>query len=140
VYLIAMGLLITVSTLIDLYQRFVTKDKFSDRFLGIIKGFSVYHNTRKLFDTKTTSDNFGGINGIRFISMTWVLMGHTFQLYFSGPFINNILQVISLEGPLSKPKMAVIWNAMDSVDTFFLIGSTLLSYLTLKELEIMVEE
>ena len=68
VFLMAMGLLISISTLIDLYQRFVTKDKFSDRFLGIIQGFSAYHNTRKLFDTKTGSDNLGCINGIRFIS------------------------------------------------------------------------
>ena len=51
------------------------------------------------------------------------------------PFINNFLALSSPDGPLSKPALTVIWNAMDSVDTFFLIGSILFSYLELKELD-----
>ena len=57
------------------------------------------------------------------------------QQYLEDPFINNFLALSSPDGPLSKPALTVIWNAMDSVDTFFLIGSILLSYLTLKEFE-----
>ena len=130
-----MGVLIFVSTLLDLWQRFVSKNRFPDRFLGLVQGFSAYHNTCKLFNTNTGSDNLGCINGIRFISMTWVVMGHTFQQFLSVPFLNNFLVFISPDGPVGEPYMAAIWNAMDSVDTFFLIGSVLLSYHTLKELD-----
>jgi len=134
-FLLAMGLLISVSTLIDLYQRFLNKTMFADKFLGIVQGFSAYHNIRKLFDTRVSSESFRCINGIRFISMTWVLMGHTFMLFIGPPFLKNLFPMFSPNGPVSTVAMAVIWNAMDSVDTFFLIGSILLSYLTLNQLE-----
>jgi hypothetical protein len=135
VFLLAMGILKSVSILIDPYQRFVRKDKFPNQLLGIVEGFSAHHNIQKLFNTKTSGDNLGCINGIRFISMTWVLIGHTFQQYLYAPFLNNVFTFYSAGGPLSKPAITVIWNAMDSVDTFFLIGSILLSYLTLRELD-----
>ena len=39
---------------------------------------SVYSNACKLLSTKTSSGTLNCINGIRFFSMTWVILGHTF--------------------------------------------------------------
>ena len=128
-------LTIFIATMTDLYQRFINKHVFADKFLGIVQGFSLYHNTNKLFDTKLSSESIGCINGIRFISMTWVLIGHTLMVFMYEPYITNFTTMLSPEGPISTMAMAVLWNALDSVDTFFLIGAILLSYLTLKQLE-----
>jgi len=45
------------------------------------------------------------------------------------------LYIFSPDGPASTTASAAIWNADSSVDTFFLIGAILLSYLTLKQLD-----
>jgi len=134
-FLGVMGMIIFVSTMIDMYQRFLGKEQFPDQFLAMVQGFSAYNNTRKLFDTKTSSENLGCINGIRFISMTWVLIGHTLLEFIGSVFLSNLAVMFSPDGPLSSIAMTAIWNAQDSVDTFFLIGAILLSYLTMKELE-----
>ena len=138
--LVIFGVMISVSTLMDMYQRFLNRTVFSDKMLGVIHGFSAYNNTRKLFDTKPSSENLGCINGIRFISMTWVVVGHTFQnmTVLSGlpMFLTNLFYLLSTPGgPLDTTASAAIWDADNSVDTFFLIGAILLSYLTLKELD-----
>ena len=60
-FLMTNGLVILVSTLIDMYQRFVEKDKFADHFLGIVQGFLAYHNTRqvvKTLDVSMASDSY----------------------------------------------------------------------------------
>ena len=39
--------------------------------------FSLYTNGRKLLDTKKTAGNVDCVIGIRFFSMSWVVVGHT---------------------------------------------------------------
>ena len=43
--------------------------------------FSLYTNGYKLLSTKQPPGSLTSINGIRFLSMSWVILGHTF--YFS---------------------------------------------------------
>ena len=46
--------------------------------------FSLYGNGKKLFSTKKSAGTIGCINGIRFFSMAWVVLGHSF---YSGTLI-----------------------------------------------------
>ena len=65
--------------------------KFSEQFLI---GFSAYRNTKSLF--KISSKSNPGIlhclNGIRFFSMTWVVLAHVYSNITSGNYpANNLL-------------------------------------------------
>lgn len=40
--------------------------------------FSLYTNTKKLVNTEQRSGTLGSVNGVRFLSMTWVVLGHSF--------------------------------------------------------------
>ena len=43
--------------------------------------FSLYSNTKRLFNVSLpqSGDHLGCLDGLRFISMTWVVLGHTFS-------------------------------------------------------------
>ena len=76
----------------------------------------------------------------RVISLTWVVMGHTYSTF--GPYgqalVNNA-NIFRAEWIKDDAFGAVI-NAFPSVDTFFIIGATLLTFLTLKELDKMANK
>jgi len=86
--------------------------------------FSVYTNTIKLLDTTPGRGTLTCLHGLRFISMTWVVLGHasSFVLYFTQ---NSIVITDWIKNPLFQ---AVV-NALPSVDTFFLLSGVLLSYM-----------
>ena len=46
--------------------------------------FSLYTNGKKLLNTKKSAGTIDCINGIRFFSMAWVVLGHSF---YSGTLI-----------------------------------------------------
>ena len=48
--------------------------------------FSVYTNGAKVLDTKTGPGSIDCIHGIRFLSMSWVVLGHVF---ISGAQLNG---------------------------------------------------
>jgi hypothetical protein len=43
----------------------------------IILSFSIYTNASKILSTQQGAGSLTAINGIRFITMTWVILGHT---------------------------------------------------------------
>ena len=45
---------------------------------NLLLSFSVYTNGEKILNTNQGAGTLTAINGIRFISMTWVILGHTF--------------------------------------------------------------
>ena len=62
------------------------------------------------------------------------LLGHSYTAFkpLGKALVNNYGELVDW---LQNGAMAVVFNAYPSVDTFFLIGATLLSYITLKELD-----
>lgn len=117
-------------TLLDVY----CKDNYKlNKNVGvsILKCFSLYTNGKKLLSTEKTPGNIGCINGIRFFSISWVVLGHTFYV---GSFVpwDNPFAVADL---YFNWRMMTIFSGTLSVDTFFLLSGFLMSYLTMKQLD-----
>lgn len=96
----------------------------------ILVCFSVYKNASKLLNTDLTKDNLVPIHGFRFISMTWIILGHT---YIFGAIVwrnNNVF----VKNMMSFTFQA-IGNATVSVDSFFLLSGMLVVYVGLKIME-----
>ena len=55
------------------------KSKKSNSCLEILECFSLLRNAKTIFSTDTRAGDIGCINGIRVISMTWVVIGHFVQ-------------------------------------------------------------
>jgi len=130
-------LLIIIGTITDLVLRhFEMSDGLqSTKFVVVFQGFSLYIMFRKIFHVGENKDNLGCINGIRFLSMAWVVIGHTYLLISATPPPMANPSTIMQEFVTSYG-MRTILNATPSVDSFFLIGALLLSYLTLQQLDI----
>jgi peptidoglycan/LPS O-acetylase OafA/YrhL len=143
-----MGVLVVVSTLLDLMATEMEMSYFVVPGLGIVQGFSLYSNIIKLFHVAAEEGGGGGegnlacIHGIRAISISWVVLGHVFFEMSNlglgtgnGILINNIGVLSEPGGPIDRRALTAVWNGMFCVDTFFLIGATLMSFLLLKELD-----
>ena len=77
--LVLFGLLIFTGTFIDISIKYFNAGFFNRRLVQIFQGFSFYRNTLKIFSTDVRKDTLTSIYGIRFISMTWVLFGHSYH-------------------------------------------------------------
>ena len=107
------------------------KNSYQKFFLN----FGLHNNTKRLFDTTPPpngNDHISCLDGIRFISMTWVVLGHVLMQVQSELPTNSV--------PTLFKKFESFWfqpidNALPSVDTFFLLSGLLVCYLMLKELD-----
>jgi len=128
--------LVLAGTTLDVLINLLNLDIFPDFVVQVVQGFSLYTNTTKLFhcpEPGTTPGSLDCINGIRFLSMTWVVIGHAYSNFVQGGiFVNNLMVQTDWS---QDGAFAVVINAFPSVDSFFLIGACLLSYITLKELD-----
>jgi peptidoglycan/LPS O-acetylase OafA/YrhL len=102
----------------------------------LLLSFSVLASAKRILNVNPTTSlstddgTLHAIHGIRFLSMSWVILGHTW-LYIGGK-TSNILDVINF---VKRFTFQAIVNATVSVDTFFLLSGTLLSYLLLREIK-----
>ncbi|CAG2247221.1 unnamed protein product [Mytilus edulis] len=89
-------------------------------FGKILLAFSVYTNGAKLLSTHQPEGSLTAINGIRFISMTWVILGHSyifvlFDVDNVGTFLPEMMKRVTFPA---------VSNALVSVDTFFVLRLT----------------
>ena len=129
-------LLILIGTVVDLVLRHFAIDLSiqSTKFVVVFQGFSLYIMFRKIFHVGENKDNLGCINGIRFLSMAWVIIGHTYRLILATP--PPMTNQLAINEFVKSYGMRTILNSTPSVDSFFLIGALLLSYLTLQQLDL----
>ncbi|XP_053384254.1 nose resistant to fluoxetine protein 6-like isoform X2 [Mercenaria mercenaria] len=97
----------------------------------VLQAFSLYTNGSKLLSTHTGAGTLGAVNGIRFISMSWVILGHSYA--FCAMIAKNIYPFIM--GHVKQFSFMTILNATVAVDTFFLLSGLLVAYLSLKEMK-----
>ncbi|WAR04826.1 LOW QUALITY PROTEIN: NRF6-like protein [Mya arenaria] len=95
----------------------------------ILLAFSVYSNGDP--EHRPERGSLGALNGIRFLSMAWVILGHTFS--FPIGLSANILKFAFDQE--SYVSFCAIMYATVSVDSFFTLSGVLVAYLTLRELK-----
>lgn len=107
-----------------------TFQKKSDNSIAkkILLCFSAIENGEKILNTKTSQDQLLSIHGIRFLSLTWVILGHTYISSIS--IIGNRIDVLK---EMDSIPFQVLLQSPFSVDSFFLLSGFLLAYLFLKE-------
>ncbi|KAJ8922593.1 hypothetical protein NQ315_007623 [Exocentrus adspersus] len=119
----AMGVVVALSTLYDVYFF----QKHQSQGPNIFVAFSFYTNGRKLFSTKKSADSLACLNGLRVLSLAWIVLGHRF-MYLSFLPLVNLLDVLEW---LSREGSGIITASNMGVDVFFLISGLLLVYVYL---------
>ncbi|XP_022092124.1 nose resistant to fluoxetine protein 6-like [Acanthaster planci] len=94
--------------------------------------FAVTRNLSKLLDTRQKDTSIGSLNGIRVISMTWVILGHT--LFFSLIYYTTQNGAVVYEWSKDFGFQAIL-NAFFAVDSFFFLSGLLVSFLTLSRMQ-----
>ncbi|PVD22480.1 hypothetical protein C0Q70_18294 [Pomacea canaliculata] len=100
---------------------FVPKPGFVSKFLI---AFSIYTNGSKLLSTRQPPGSLTCIHGIRFLSMTWVVLGHSFMFPLSsaenaGRYLSAFIQRWTAQA---------ITSATVSVDSFFALRTQTTAY------------
>ncbi|KAL4219409.1 hypothetical protein ACF0H5_021989 [Mactra antiquata] len=96
----------------------------------LLLSFSIYTNASKILNTNQSAGTLTAVNGIRFISMTWVVLGHTYS--FGLQSASNIATFGSTL--MKRFTYQAIENGSVSVDTFFTLSGLLVAYISFKEL------
>ncbi|XP_042912018.1 nose resistant to fluoxetine protein 6 [Parasteatoda tepidariorum] len=101
---------------------------FIDMCDPVLNCFCIFTNGSKLFNTDSTEGQLLCLHGIRFLSLTWVIVCHV--------YMSPIAQIRSTEGLLplidNFPFQAIL-NGWYSVDSFFVLSGFLMSYLYFQE-------
>ncbi|KAG5881586.1 hypothetical protein JTB14_034806 [Gonioctena quinquepunctata] len=113
-----------ISTIYDLQCRSNNREALSQSLIA----FSVLTNGENLLRVNRKSSGIACLNGIRFISMMWVVIGHVSYSHIFGP-ITNYLDLIEWAGHWHS---MILVNATFSVDTFLVVGGALMVYGFLK--------
>ncbi|EEC06589.1 hypothetical protein IscW_ISCW004371 [Ixodes scapularis] len=95
--------------------------------------FSAHTNARKLLMPEDKAGSLGALHGIRFLSMTWIIFGHT---YFFIEHVQPFRGLFNGHGMYSENFFfSGIINFTLAVDSFFLISGLLVVYTNWKELK-----
>ena len=103
-----------------------------EKSLKFITAFSIIKNLEMIISTKQPPNAITCFNGIRVISMFWVILSHIFQhqilhyVLINSGYIRHYMQQFSYQP---------IVNATFSVDSFFFMSGVLASYLTLTDMQ-----
>ncbi|XP_013400860.1 O-acyltransferase like protein-like [Lingula anatina] len=97
--------------------------------LLILRAFSLYSNVQKIMDTDSPAGTLHCVNAIRVLSITWVILGHTyFTMTAFGVMFSNPLQVFQKANEVT---FMAIFNGTFPVDVFFLMSGLFVSYVFL---------
>ena len=100
----------------------------------LLVSFSLAKNTRDIFSMKSPKGAITSINGIRVISMTWVILGHYYSnLIFGFGFGSTTDNVLDAFKVMHRFAALPITNAFVAVDSFFLLSGLLTAYVTLRK-------
>lgn len=114
-------------------NRSIAETRCIEFLKDLVLSFSLYKTVPVILSTYQPSNAITSINGIRVISMFWVILGHTFLWGLDYEVTANIKEAVE-----TVPKRFLyqpVNNAFFSVDTFFVLSGLLLSYLGIREME-----
>ena len=119
------------SETVPLLTYSVKDPKWKSHLWELATAFSLFKTVPTLLATKQAPTVITSLNGIRVISMCWVILCHT-HLWSFMVGLDNPVKIRKVGSRLSF--QAVI-NAFFSVDSFFFLSGVLVSYLTLREMK-----
>jgi hypothetical protein len=90
-------------------------------FIPHLNDYSVKSTLKKLFSFNENQSTYSFLNGIRGISLLWIILGHSFM--FQLTLADNIVHI--LDNLYHSYAMQFILGAMFAVDTFFFISGFL---------------
>ncbi|GFR23672.1 nose resistant to fluoxetine protein 6, partial [Trichonephila clavata] len=88
------------------------------------KCFCWFTNGEKLINTSTAEGQLPCLHGIRFLSMSWVMLGHVYS--FSFPYLKNTTEALIMG---DQWIFQIILRGSYSVDSFFVLSGFLVAYL-----------
>ena len=97
-----------------------------------VMGFSLYKTVPAVLSTKQPPTAITSINGLRVISMFWVILCHTYFFLFAFQNLKNFLDLIGFVARFSSQP---ILNGFFSVDSFFFLSGLLVAYLTFRMMQ-----
>ncbi|XP_075234541.1 nose resistant to fluoxetine protein 6-like [Lycorma delicatula] len=111
-----------LATIIDLNSAKVEKPGI---FTLLVESFSIYQNGKLLLKTSNPKRPLSILNGLRFLSVVWVISSHHWLFSALRPALN----FIEMSQLFTKVYAAGVLNGVLAVDVFILINGLLLSYL-----------
>ncbi|CAD7090161.1 unnamed protein product [Hermetia illucens] len=122
------GLLMLLSSIYDFYTS-----KYNKQKNALLLSFSVITNARKLFhvENKPSANTIECLNGIRSLSIMWIIYGHTLLVMAFMPLLNynyywewvsEYYSMLVISGPVA-------------VDSFFLLSGILVTFHLYKEID-----
>ncbi|GFS09100.1 nose resistant to fluoxetine protein 6-like [Elysia marginata] len=100
-------------------------------FAKALQFFSVYTNGQKIGRTKLQEKTLSCVHGIRFLSMCWIVLGHTLLVALVDT--DNILEFIFVYR--QKLMFMILANGFLCVDTFFVLSGTMVGYVFIHVVE-----
>ncbi|CAF1347579.1 unnamed protein product [Rotaria sordida] len=96
-----------------------------------IAQFSAVRTLRRIFtmEMKNNSDSFDFLNGLRVLSLFWVIFGHTFV--FNANFASNSIDALAWSQNIA---FQLIVSGLFSVDTFFVLSGFLTAVLFIRQI------
>ena len=110
------------------------KRKCMDWCLELITAFSLFKTVPALLATKQSSTVITSLNGLRVISMFWVILGHTFFWILEGNLL-KVDNIIGIRTLMERFTFQTISSAFFAVDSFFFLSGVLVAYLVLRQME-----
>ncbi|GLG92879.1 uncharacterized protein GBIM_00429 [Gryllus bimaculatus] len=111
-----LGFFVVCAVLSTIYDIFTEK---KDNRPSLLLAFSMYSNWPKILTVNTGQDQLTCLNGIRTISIGWVVLGHVYLVNAALPAINTLDYLPEFIRALER---LTIMNATVSVDTFFMMS------------------
>lgn len=106
------------------------EDQKGSQLGRVLLCFSLVANCTKIMNTSSSNKEFIQIiHGLRFISMSWIILGHS---YASGMTMLTFRNTISATKVPQDPISQAVANGTLTVDTFFFISGLLVVYVSLK--------
>ena len=107
------------------------ESKWKSHLWELATAFSLFKTIPTLLETKQAPTVITSLNGIRVISMFWVILAHNhFWLLIIG--VDN---VVKIKDVASRFSYQAIDNGFFSVDSFFFLSGVLVAYLTLRQMK-----
>ncbi|XP_005110924.2 nose resistant to fluoxetine protein 6 [Aplysia californica] len=85
----------------------------------VLLSFSVYSNAQKVLSTEEAPGTIGCIHGLRFFSMSWLVINHLYLM-----FVGYLANPQSLFAAADHWTFDIVTNSTIAVDTFFTLGLT----------------